>query len=103
MSDISSLIPIELDGAGRPLFSVIDDALGSCDDNLDFRLQGELKGDFHRHCNKFKKSMGERIRELIALDTYGHDRIASLVASHVSVVGIGVQNEVGTDVPTTAA
>lgn len=85
---------------GRPpLFSVIDDAMGPCDDSFDFRCQAELKEVFHRHCNKLGRSMGERIRELMALDSLGQDHVQSMVAARLSVIGIQAPTTVPTGRP----
>lgn len=93
-------IPINLDSEPVPLFSVIDDALGGCDDFFDMRIQSELKDAFHKRCNGMNRSMAERLRELMALDAYGTDHIASLISGRIAVVGIGVPNGAGTAVPT---
>lgn len=86
----NSLLIIDLSGANHapPLFSVIDEAFGGCDDGLDLRVQAELKSLFHKHCNKIGKPMGARIRELMALDALGQDHVRSLIDQHVARIGM---------------
>lgn len=69
--------------------SVIDDALGGKRiDSLEVRLSDELKDDFRHRCRGMGRSMGERMRELIALDTYGVEHVRSLVEQHAAVIGL---------------
>jgi hypothetical protein len=83
------LRPIDLSPGGSPppLFSVIDQALGPCDDDINLRLQAELKAAFHRRCNKLGKTMAERMRELMALDALGEEHVRSLMLKHCAVIG----------------
>lgn len=100
--DLPLIVDLSDMGARHPkLFSVIDEALGPCDDTLEARLQAELKSAFHRHCNKLGKTMGERLRELIALDALGHEHVGSLVSKRFAVIGMYAPNASQTDVGTT--
>lgn len=86
----NSLLSIDLSSANNapPLFSVIDEAFGGCDDGLDLRVQAELKSIFHKHCHKIGKPMGERIRELMALDALGQDHVRILIERHMARIGM---------------
>lgn len=95
-------IEIDLGAHGVPLFSVIDEAFGACDDTLDVRLQAELKAAFQRHCHQLNKPMGERLRELIALDALGQEHVRSLVEKRFSDIGLAAVTVARSPVPTTA-
>lgn len=97
---IDTSISIDLSTLGVPLFSVIDEAFGACDDTLDVRLQGELKAAFQRHCHQIKKPMGERLRELIALDALGQAHVRSLVEKRFSDIGLAAVTVAPSDVRT---
>ena len=97
---IDTSISIDLSTLGVPLFSVIDEAFGACDDTLDVRLQAELKAAFQRHCHQIKKPMGERLRELIALDALGQAHVRSLVEKRFSDIGLAAVTVAPSDVRT---
>jgi hypothetical protein len=97
MEDLSKYVVITADEP--PLFSVVDKVFGALDDAIEARVQNQLKEDFFLHCRqKLGKDMSERIRELIALDTYGPAHVHSLVKRHIEVIGLGAH----VDVPTGA-
>lgn len=103
MDSLPLIVDLSDMGARHPkLFSVIDEALGPCDDNLDIRCQADLKMAFHSHCNKLGKTMAERMRELIALDALGHEHVGSLVAKRFAVIGMHAPNAAPAGVGTTA-
>lgn len=97
---IDTSIEVDLSTLGVPLFSVIDEAFGACDDTLDVRLQAELKAAFQRHCHQIKKPMGERLRELIALDALGQAHVRSLVEKRFSDIGLAAVTVAPSDVRT---
>lgn len=97
---IDTSISIDLSTLGVPLFSIIDEAFGACDDTLDVRLQAELKAAFQRHCHQIKKPMGERLRELIALDALGQAHVRSLVEKRFSDIGLAAVTVAQSDVRT---
>jgi hypothetical protein len=90
MSAVLRPIDLSLGGSAPPLFSVIDEAMGPCDDDINLRLQAELKAAFHRRCNKLGKTMAERMRELMALDALGEEHVRSLMLKHCAVIGTSV-------------
>jgi len=85
MSAVLRPIDLSSEGSQSPLFSVIDQAMGPCDDDINLRLQGELKAAFHRRCNVLGKTMAERMRELMALDAMGEEHVRSLMLKHCAV------------------
>lgn len=87
MSHVPTFVDLQLVEDPAPLFSVIDDAMGPCDDALDIRVQAELKAQFHRHCNTLGRSMAERMRELMALDALGEEHVRSLMLARMNVIG----------------
>ncbi len=86
-------VQINIDGE-PPQFSVtvLDRALGAMSENLEVRLQASLKQDFHQRCRVIGCDMSERIRELMAIDTYGPDHVRTLIASRLDVIGIGAHH-----------
>lgn len=93
---MSVTTPIEIDceNGHPPEFSVtvLDRALGAINDTLEIRLQAKLKHDFHQHCRRLGCDMSERMRELMAIDTYGPDHVRTLIASRLDVIGIGAHH-----------
>lgn len=101
---MSQNLPIEIDCDvdNDAQFALIDTALGPVDDDLDIRIQAKLKADFHAHARRLKRNMNERIRELIALDTYGPEHVRSLLDQQLGVMGIGAAHTAPRDVPSGA-
>lgn len=89
---MSASRPLEINiDASEPDYSlsVLDQAIGPLGIKVEFRCQRKLREDFARQCRLMNRDVSQRLRELMALDAYGQDRIRSLLEQQASVVRIG--------------
>lgn len=86
---------------GDTLFSIGDDNLfGLNSDTLELRLPTELKDAVRRKAAEHDMTVSNYLRLLMAMNVWGEQHVASLIAKKLRVVTTPVPARVGTAEPT---